>query len=380
MRTTTRLGILIVAATCGAVRADDAACRVTFANEQGATRAIEGQILVTAADGGLLVEDRAGELFNVTPDRLESSEELGKGFEFFNSEELARHLRDELGGEPAVVTTRHYVIVTTGGQDYATWVGKLFERLLRGFMGYWRRAGLDLDEPAGPLPAIVFGTQREFAEFATRDAGPQLADKAGYFSIRTNRIALFDFAGGAAGNEINRRAAAAPANVSTIVHEATHQIAYACGLHLRYADTPMWLAEGLAMYFETPDLRTGSGWGTIGRLNQVRLQRFKEFANSGRGSDSLVTLVSSEDRFRDPQQIIAAYDESWALTYFLIRNHRDEYVAYLRTIAAKPRLVWDSKDERIEEFEAAFGDMGELEPEFSAYVARLGRRSRSGFR
>jgi Protein of unknown function (DUF1570) len=238
----------------------------------------------------------------------------------------------------------------------------------------WRRAGLELEEPPAPLPAIVFGTQEEFAEFATRDAGPQLADKAGYFSIRTNRIALFDFAGDATGNEINRRAAAVPANVSTIVHEATHQIAYACGLHVRYADTPMWLAEGLAMFFETPDLRTGSGWGTIGRLNQARLQRFQNFANSGRGGDSLLTLISSEDRFRDPDQILAAYDESWALTYFLIRNHRAEYVKYMQAISGKRRLVWDSKEERLAEFEAAFGNVGELGREFSAYVTRLGRR------
>jgi hypothetical protein len=253
-------------------------------------------------------------------------------------------------------------------------VGKLFERLLRGFMAYWRRAGLEPEEPAGPLPAIVFGTQREFAEFATRDAGPQLADKAGYYSIRTNRIALFDFAGGATRGEINRRATAAPANVSTIVHEATHQIAYACGLHVRYADTPMWLAEGLAMYFETPDLRTGSGWGTIGRLSPARLRRFREFTNSGRGGDSLVTLITSEERFRDPEQVTAAYDESWALTYFLLRNHREAYAEYLKLVSGKPRLIWDSKEERLAEFETAFGDVPELEREFAAYVARLGRR------
>lgn len=359
---------------CGVVRAEDAAFRVTFADGDGGSRVVEGRVLVTAADGGLLVEDRAGELFNVTPDRLQSKEELEGTFAYFDAEELAEHLREELGGNLEVVTTPHYVIVTTGSEEYAEWVGKLFERLLRGFLGYWRRAGLELEEPAGPLPAIVFGTQREFAEFATRDAGPQLADKAGYFSIRTNRIALFDFAGGATGNEINRRAAAAPANVSTIVHEATHQIAYACGLHVRYADTPMWLAEGLAMYCETPDLHTGSGWGTIGRLSPGRLRRYRTFTDAGRGDDSLVTLVSSEDRFRDAGQIVAAYDESWALTYFLIRSHRDEYVEYLRTISEKPRLTWNSKKERLAEFEAAFGDMGDVEQEFSAYVRRMGRR------
>ena len=227
----------------------------------------------------------------------------------------------------------------------------------------------------GRCRRFVFGTRAEFAEFAARDAGAQLADKAGYFSMRTNRIVMFDFAGrDASARDVNRRAAAAPANVATIVHEATHQIAFNCGLHTRYADNPMWLAEGLAMFFETPDLRTGSGWGTIGRVNQRRLRGFQAFSQSARAADSLATLISSEDRFRNPEQVAAAYDESWALTYFLIRNHRDKYVEYLTAVSLKPRLIWDAAEERRAEFEAIFGDLHELEGEFAAYLARLGRR------
>jgi len=37
--------------------------------------------------------------------------------------------------------------------------------------------------------------------------------------------------------------------VSTIVHEATHQIAFNCGLHTRLSDCPVWFSEGIAMYF-----------------------------------------------------------------------------------------------------------------------------------
>ena len=39
--------------------------------------------------------------------------------------------------------------------------------------------------------------------------------------------------------------------VATVVHEATHQMAFNCGLHTRYADIPVWVSEGIAMYFET---------------------------------------------------------------------------------------------------------------------------------
>ena len=44
-----------------------------------------------------MVEDRAGELFNVTPDRLESSEALDEPFEYLEANALTAHLLGELG-------------------------------------------------------------------------------------------------------------------------------------------------------------------------------------------------------------------------------------------------------------------------------------------
>jgi hypothetical protein len=259
-------------------------------------------------------------------------------------------------------------------------VGALFERLLRGFLQHWERSSLALSEPAAPLPAIVFRTQQEYAAYAERDAGAQLSGTVGYYSVRANRIILYDLAtavGGGplrTGDDVSRRVASAPANVATIVHEATHQIAFNCGMHTRYADNPMWVTEGMAMYFETPDLRSGSGWQTAGRLNVTRLRRFREFAQMRRGGDSLVSLVTDEARFRDPQTMPDAYAESWALSYFLIRTRRQEFVNYLRLLSAKPRLKWDAPEQRLREFETAFGDVQALEQEFLQYVKRLGGR------
>ena len=66
--------------------------------------------------------------------------------------------------------------------------------------------------------------------------------------------------------------------VSTIVHEATHQIAFNCGLHTRLSDCPRWLSEGIAMYlFETPDLSSPKGWKSIGCVNQLRLEQFAKY-------------------------------------------------------------------------------------------------------
>ena len=128
------------------------------------------------------------------------------------------------------------------------------------------------------------------------------------------------------------------------------------------------------MFFETPDLRSGSGWQTAGRLSVTRLSRFRDFARARRDDDSLSTLVSSETRFRDPESMLDAYSESWALTYFLVRTRRERFVDYLQAISAKPRLKWDAPEQRQAELEAGFGDIAVLEREFSKFIQRLGER------
>lgn len=354
------------------------AVRVTFVDDRSQKElVIEGRILVEAVDGGILVEDVQRRLWSITPDRLRSSEELEREYTPLSARKLEDALLDELGDGYHTDRTRHYVLCSNAGPAYVDWVGSLFERLQRAFLQTWKRAGWQLTEPVNPLPAIVFRTQQEYVDFATRDAGPEIADTAGYYSIRTNRIVLYDLAtadgdGGAANrSDVERRVAAAPANVATIVHEATHQIAFNCGMHTRYADTPMWLAEGIAMYCETPDLRSGSGWRTIGRPNLNRLRRFRDFAAQRRADDSLRSLISGEERFRDATTMPDAYAESWALTDYLFRKRRDDLVAYMQQIAAKPRLRWDDPETRISDFEAAFGSIADVESACQRHIRRI---------
>src|SRR5262245_63767441 len=82
-------------------------------------------------------------------------------------------------------------------------------------------------------------------------------------------------------------------NLSTTIHEATHQIAFNSGCHRRFADNPVWLAEGLAMYFETPEVHGNKiVWSSAGNLNTPRLDRFVSFRKKDRKPDSLKTLIT----------------------------------------------------------------------------------------
>ncbi len=163
----------------------------------------------------------------------------------------------------------------------------------------------------------------------------------------------------------------AEAMVATIIHEATHQIAFNCGLQTRFADIPLWVSEGIAVYFETPDLNNAKGWRTIGEVNRPRLERFRDYL-SRRPTKSLLSLIVNDKRFRDPRQALDAYAEAWALNYFLIKQKPKEYLAYLGPLSAKHALISDPPETRIKQFKAAFGDdLDRLDAEFVKYMLRV---------
>ncbi|HET6323922.1 MAG TPA: DUF1570 domain-containing protein [Planctomycetaceae bacterium] len=360
--------------------AADTLVRVNFADPAG-PKTIEGKLVVEAADGGVLLLARDGRLVTVGHAKSPHVEKLDRPFTGFNSSELARALCDELGPDFEAVQTRHYVIAARGSREYAQWCGDLFERLLAAFLDHWRAAGLALEEPKWPLPAIIFSNEADFKEYATADAGAFAGDSKGYYSIPSNRIVLYDLTAGkgkkraTTASEIKRRAAAASFNMATVVHEATHQIAFNSGMHTRLADNPLWLTEGMAMYFETPDLDGTQGWKTIGEINRPRLARFLDFVRKRRKRNSLETLVSGTDRFIDAHKATDAYAESWALTYFLNERHREQYVAYLKQLAKKQPMIWDEPEARLAQFQSVFGsDLKALDTEFLRFVKALPRK------
>jgi len=366
-----------------AERSDDSRMvRVAFQQDGRRSLEVVGKVLVRAADGGILLVGRDGRLWTVLPRQLLREEPTRQPFRPLTRDELGRQLKRDLQRQfpdrPFQVRlTRHHVVCSNAGSNYTRWCAALFERLYEAFRTHWRTRALRLAEPEFPLPAIILANRQQFARFAA-DVGAEAGTVQGYYSIPTNRMVLCDLTGDSeltsnrATADIARQLARTPGNVATIIHEATHQIAFNCGMHTRFADNPLWLTEGMAMYFETPDLRSRSGWRTIGQPNPFRLPRFLEFAARRRGSDSLRTLIATDDRFRSPETAEDAYAEAWALTFFLIKQRRRQYVRYLACVAAKPRLVADSPEQRVKDFQRQFGsDWQRLDRDFLEFVRRL---------
>jgi hypothetical protein len=205
----------------------------------------------------------------------------------------------------------------------------------------------------------------------------------GYYSLRTNRMTMYDLTGAEAVRRPgDRRGSAAQINemlskpaaertVATVIHEATHQLGSNCGLQTRLADIPLWLYEGMAMYFETPDLASSKGgWRNIGAVNRVRLQGFREYLPR-RPADSLLTLLTGSERLRDTKRANDAYGEAWALNYFLIKQRPKQYLEYVKLMAEKKPLVSDDPQTKIDEFTKFFGKLDQLDAEFVRQMGKL---------
>lgn len=350
---------------------------------KGAEQRVAGQVVVMAEDGGLLLRGPDDVLWAIEPGDLIDRRGDAVPFAFLSPEEFGRRLLEGLPPGFEVYRTTHYVICYNTPRDYAAWCGALFERLYMAFTNYWGRRGFQLSEPPLPLPAIVFADQSSYRGYARGELGELAGSIPGYYSLTTNRMTMYDLTGTAAAGPAPRRHNSqaqinrilsqpeAERTVATIVHEATHQIAYNCGLHTRLSDCPLWVSEGIALYFETPDLASRKGWRSIGAINRVHLAQFREYLGR-RPADSLVSLLTDDKRFRNPASSRYAYSEAWALTYYLMSRRPKEHVAYVRRLSTKPPLVWDDAKARLADFRQAFGDdLGKLDAEMVRFIASL---------
>ncbi len=347
----------------------------------GTRHELRGKIVVAAADGGVLLQADNGVLWTIQPEEMVARSEDAKPFVPLTREAMVSQIQQELP-DFEFYETAHFVVGYSTTKAYAQWCGGLYERLYNGFHNYWLRRGAALEEPKSPLIALVFQDKSSYAAYARAELGAAAESIVGYYSLRTNRMTTYDLTGSEqfrtagpslrAAVRINQLLSQpqAEGTVATIIHEATHLLAYNTGLQRRYADNPLWLSEGIAVFFETPDLDSARGWRSIGKINRTRLAQLQSYLPM-RPANSLATLVGDDRRMSDGDTAVIAYAESWALCHFLLRRHSKAFVEYLETHAGKTPLVYDTRQQRLSVFAQHFGDIQTLDAEFRRYLEKL---------
>jgi len=321
---------------------------------------------------------RDGKLAEFAIDDIEGLKRIAPRFRPMKSAEVRDALRREFGREFEVAGSEHYLVCAPQGKarEYA----QLFEEIYRSFHGYFSVRGFRIAAPEFPLVAIVFPDHKSFDEYCQKDGFRAFRGLMGYYLRTSNRVALFDPGREGSPVSIKEKAssiggihASIEANLAdTMVHEATHQVAFNTGLHSRMGENPKWIVEGLATVFESPGVRDSASrrGKAFERINRERYLHFQNFAQSRRKPKSLAAFVSGDRLFQTAP--LDAYAQAWALSFYLVETRPSEYAKYLKTIASRdPMKDYPAKD-RLEDFRNAFGqDLEMFEAKFLRFIERL---------
>ncbi|HEX5471577.1 MAG TPA: DUF1570 domain-containing protein [Lacipirellulaceae bacterium] len=302
---------------------------------------------------------RDGRLHEFNPKDAKEAVKTSPTFVPYSADELKAMLQQEYDNRFEVSITRHYVVVHPSGQR-DVWANR-FEDLYNRFEHYFLVRGFELQEPRYPLVAVVFRNQDEYFRSAAATGTPMHPNTLGHYDPISNRIFLFDVTGGKAKRDWSE-------NATTIIHEATHQMAFNTGIHRRFAAEPFWLVEGLATMFEAPGVwNPENDHSQSDRVNRGRLNGFRKFVKDHPQPGSLATLLTSDDAFRnDPND---AYAEAWALSFYLCETRPRQYCAYLAKTAERPPFSFYEPAERMADFQAIFGgDLKLFDANFLSYM------------
>lgn len=306
---------------------------------------VEGTPLTWSREQVLLL-GRDGRLWEFPPEEAKDFRKTSGRFRSYSPSELRAALLRELGQGYEVSGTGHYLVAHPRGQR-DLWAER-FEDRYRSFAHYFSVRGLKISEPAFPLIGVVCRDRQEFLRCSAGQGLPAIAGVLGWYSVESNRILLYDIDGQSSDRDNWQETAA------TLIHEATHQIAFNTGVHSRYAPPPVWVAEGMATLFEAPGVYDWRFHTTRSdRVNRVRLRRFQQLASRHR-PEWIRDLVATDRLFRN--EPAAAYAEAWALTFHLTESEPKKYAAYLARTAAHPPFEEVTAEERLADFTAVFGD------------------------
>lgn len=308
------------------------------------------------SDQRAIVMGRTGRIWEFPPAEGSGYVKLRSSFAPYSFREMRDVLKREFGRQFEVSGTGHYLVVHPAGQR-DRWAGR-FEQMYRSFDHYFSVRGLKSSSPRFPLVAIAFARQEDFVRYAASQGVRVAPGVMGYYSPGSNRILLFDVDARGAND------AAWYTNAETIIHEATHQMAFNTGLHSRLALPPVWVAEGLATMFEAPGVwNAGQFRNRSDRINRRQLAVFRTHVGGGRPRDGrsgpIESLIESDRPFREAPA--AAYARAWALSFYLTETQPQKYARYLAVIGGKANFANDSPARRRSDFTEVFGtDFGML--------------------
>ncbi len=276
--------------------------------------------LASAADTVYLYDGKSvsGKIQKLEKDKLEIR--TSKGVVEYGRDVVKYFSIEQTGpdGKPRVVTamfkpepikmpfeleTQHYIVKTDTAELVCKRAAKAMEELYRAYTAIFRPD----KPPAEKAEVIIFEKRADFQKYATRLRATPRKDTLGFFRCASD---------GSSQIVTYKRRASEFHTLSTLYHEATHQfIMMAVG---QTNPPPLWVNEGLAVYFEGSYMRNGTfKTGVIPRKRLILLQ------NALRAG-KYIRLADLVKRGRDTYDALA-YSEGWSLVYFFLKSNHGAY-------------------------------------------------------
>ncbi len=346
-----------------------------------------GRLLVDyrTSNGGLLaLEDSQGQILVFHGEDVVSLKSDEVPFVPDSKKKIEENLILKFGESFNTLISDHFIFVYNTSDGYATWCSRLFESLYDTFDRYQSKRNFKLKHVEIPMVVILFSSKQEFANFIERDAPGTSSNIVAYYHRLKNHTVLYDLTGGELVVPSNKRNTSSykkveeilsrpqsAFNVATIVHEATHQISFNRGMFPRTGPFSLWLSEGIATLFESPDSSSVRGWsgrGNLDRPNNYRLAIFKEYVKKNPESP-IQNMIKETDYIKNAQY---SYATSWALYFYLNEKYPRQMVKYIEYLNTKPPFTQYTPEERLSDFEDYFGsDWGLFYRNFNRFYQNM---------
>jgi len=306
-----------------------------------------------------------GRLTTLPATKQSKIEVIDRNFLPYTTAELKERLKKEFGTRYVVSTTDHYVVVHPQGTA-AIWADP-FEKLHRSFIYWCEKNGLDPTEPQFPLIAIVLRSRRDFDLHMKNKLNIANRGIQGFYENTSNRMVMFD-----PSSKVRVADETWLYRHPTIVHEATHQSAFNTKIQNRFSPPPLWISEGLAMLFESPGYsRSKQFTAPKHRVNRKRLAALKKLEPRASLPTRIVGVIGDNRLFETKP--LEYYTLSWALTWFLAEERREQLIRFMKLERSKKPFTKIGPTDELKLFSRAFGnDMDQLKQEIGEfYKAKL---------
>lgn len=282
--------------------------------------------------------------------------------------------------------SEHFVLVSHAHADLARARLELLEKTYARFYDAFEKADFEPQPTRTRLIAVLFDKHDAYVQYATDADRIDMSWTNGYYSARTNRVALvlagderiatrepvqtaatdredqlLPFAESATATQAARPVEVSvsmrPISIASTAHEAAHQLAFNSGLQQRGVMYPLWVSEGLASCFEPQSIDDLFG---PEHVNESRRRDLIDAMDAGTVIPLNDFVALTRLPTNDARAVSHVYAQGWALFHFLFENHPKELKQYMKKLTTL-RPGRRSVSTMRQEFIAAFGPIEKLQ-------------------